>query len=415
MTDSLRWSFTAGTTGSRVTVYEREPGGVLSARCWDPSLRQGRGGMRRLSLGHRDKHKAERYAIREAAKLEEGTAELQVSRITLGRLFAEYLTHHSPTKSRTQQADDRRRAEMWTRVLGGTREPHTIRKQDLQRFEGARRSGALDARGFAVEVPDRRPLRIRPVEADINWLRWCCNWATKWEDATGRPLLRDNPVRYVPEREKNVRRPVASTDRYEAVRAVADQVLMEDRTQGGRTPCRSYLSEILDIAHGTGRRIAAICQLRAEDVRLEVSAETGPFGAIRWPAATDKQRRESTVPMAPPVRAAVLRALGERRITAGYLFPRATRADQPIDVNRARHWLRKAEQLAGLEPQQQGCWHPYRRGFATARKHLPLTDLAAAGGWKGTETLSRCYLHPDSETMLKVVMGGAQLREVRQA
>lgn len=85
-----------------------------------------------------------------------------------------------------------------------------------------------------------------------------------------------------------------------------------------------------------------------------------------------------------------------------------------MDVNRARLWLRGAETLAGLEAQEQGCWHPYRRGFATARKHLPLTDLAAAGGWKSTETLTRCYLHPDDDTMLRVVMGGAELRAVRQ-
>jgi hypothetical protein len=88
---------------------------------------------------------------------------------------------------------------------------------------------------------------------------------------------------------------------------------------------------------------------------------------------------------------------------------------KPVDTNRARLWLRTAEKLAGLPPQEQGCWHPYRRGFATARKHLGLTDLAAAGGWKGTETLTLCYLHPDADTMLRVVMGGAELREVRQA
>lgn len=45
----------------------------------------------------------------------------------------------------------------------------------------------------------------------------------------------------------------------------------------------------------------------------------------------------------------------------------------------------------------------------------PLADIAAAGGWKGTEALQRCYLHADEETMLAVVMSGAQLSEVRKA
>jgi hypothetical protein len=71
--------------------------------------------------------------------------------------------------------------------------------------------------------------------------------------------------------------------------------------------------------------------------------------------------------------------------------------------------------LAKLEPQQGSAWHAYRRGWATARKHLPLADLAAAGGWKGTEALQRCYLQADDATMLSVVMGGAALREVRKA
>jgi hypothetical protein len=41
----------------------------------------------------------------------------------------------------------------------------------------------------------------------------------------------------------------------------------------------------------------------------------------------------------------------------------------------------------------------------------PIADLAAAGGWKGTEALQRCYLHADDATMLAVVLGGADLRE----
>ena len=78
-------------------------------------------------------------------------------------------------------------------------------------------------------------------------------------------------------------------------------------------------------------------------------------------------------------------------------------------------WLRKAERLAEIEPQEGSAWHAYRRGWATARKHLPLADLAAAGGWKGTEALQRCYLHADDATMLSVVMSGAELREARKA
>jgi hypothetical protein len=37
--------------------------------------------------------------------------------------------------------------------------------------------------------------------------------------------------------------------------------------------------------------------------------------------------------------------------------------------------------------------------------------VAAAGGWKGTQTLTKCYQQPDEATMLSVVLGGAELRE----
>ena len=56
-------------------------------------------------------------------------------------------------------------------------------------------------------------------------------------------------------------------------------------------------------------------------------------------------------------------------------------------------------------------WHAYRRGWATSRKHLPDVDVAAAGGWKSTETFRRVYQQPDAETMLKVVLQAAELRE----
>jgi integrase len=165
---------------------------------------------------------------------------------------------------------------------------------------------------------------------------------------------------------------------------------------------------------GTGRRITPVCALRAEDLRL-AATPAAPHGAIHWPADTDKMGRESTVPISPTVRAALIRTLEGRGIAAGYLFPSPIDPARAVNKDLVRQWLRQAERLAELEPQQGSAWHAYRRGWATARKHLPLADIAAAGGWKGTEALQRCYLHADDETMLAVVMSGTQLREVRKA
>jgi len=66
-------------------------------------------------------------------------------------------------------------------------------------------------------------------------------------------------------------------------------------------------------------------------------------------------------------------------------------------------WLRDAEEAAGLRPLPGGIWHPYRRKWATERKHFPLVDVAAAGGWKGTQMLVKCYQQPDPDTILSVM------------
>lgn len=68
--------------------------------------------------------------------------------------------------------------------------------------------------------------------------------------------------------------------------------------------------------------------------------------------------------------------------------------------------------MAGLEKQCGGIWHPYRRGWATARKHLPIADVAAAGGWRSTDTL-KLYHQPDEQTILRVVLGAAELRQIK--
>jgi hypothetical protein len=82
-----------------------------------------------------------------------------------------------------------------------------------------------------------------------------------------------------------------------------------------------------------------------------------------------------------------------------------------VSYERCRHWLLKAEAKAQVLKQDGGSFHPYRRAWATARKHLPLPDVAAAGGWKSPAVLLRHYQQPDDETLLRVVTGGLELRE----
>lgn len=400
------WSFSTGERGGTVTVYEREPGGPLWARAFDRSSRGGKGGYVRVALRHRDQERAKTYAMEQAAKLRQGRADLLEGKVTLSRLLALYLEHRSPRKTAGEQRADQRKAEMWCRVLGPRKDPHLISLGEWERFIAARMSGTIDARGESVPTDRRRPLRARAVEENCKWLRWALNWAVHWREVDGRYLMRENPLRgFEMPVEENPNRPVATTDRYEALRAVSDGVLMDVSWDGGRQ--RSYLSELLDLAHGTGRRISAICGLRYEDLR----PDDGPYGSIRWPAATDKEGRETVAPITPRVRAALDRILRERPgIGARYLFPSPANPAEPVREDRARRWLLNGEKLAGLPKQKGSLWHAYRRGWATARKHLSLKDTAAAGGWASTETLLNCYQQPDDATMLAVVMGGVELR-----
>jgi len=247
------------------------------------------------------------------------------------------------------------------------------------------------------------------VEEDLKWLKWVLSWGTKWQTKEGQYLMRESPVRgYDIPTEKNPMRPVATQDRYEAIRGVTDQVTMEIRWNGKREEQRSYLSEIFDIANGTGRRLSAVCSLRYED--LSLSDE--PYGSIRWPADTDKMGHESTVPISPSVRAALDRIHAERPgIGAAPLFPSPGDPTKPMTRHLADKWLRKAEKLAGVESQKGSLWHAYRRKWATERKHLSDTDVAAAGGWQNSLTLRKVYQQSDAETMLQVVLSGGELRE----
>jgi integrase len=98
-------------------------------------------------------------------------------------------------------------------------------------------------------------------------------------------------------------------------------------------------------------------------------------------------------------------------VGSALLFPSPIRPDEPVNYERVRHWLTKAEAIAKVPKQQGGSFHPYRRAWATARKHLPLKDVAAAGGWKSEAVLLRHYQQPDEATLLRVVTGGVELRE----
>ncbi len=178
-----------------------------------------------------------------------------------------------------------------------------------------------------------------------------------------------------------------------------------------RRAVRSYLSELLDLVNGTGRRINAVLQLRHEDLRL---AEGGKHGAIRWPADTDKMGKAWAAPINATVRGALDRILAERPgIGRAYLFPSPRTAERPVSRDLASAWLERAETRAKVPKHDGSLWHAYRRKWACERKHLPDVDVAQAGGWSDLASLKTAYQHPDDATLYRVVSEPAELREAK--
>lgn len=401
------WRYKAGRRPFTVAVEEFEPGGILYVRMWIPEEQK----YRHRSLRHRDKQRAMAYADELTVRLREGSQDVLGGEVTIERLFRLYHEHRTPAKAKATQLEDLRRMTLFARFFGPRRRADRITLGEWEKFIAVRGRGAIDSKGQEVEQGDRRPVRTRTVQADLIWLRAVLRWGTRWRSPKGHYLLNENPVRGCDlPRERNPRRPVATEDRYEKVLAVSDEVAMQVYWSGRPEAQRSHLRELLILANGTGRRISAILRLSYADLRLK----RGPHGSIQWPAATDKMKRETLVPVSIAVRTAIDQVLRDRPGVGDLpLFPSPQDVTKPTRYELAAEWLREAEERAGLTKQDGGLWHPYRRKWATERKHLPDVDVAAAGGWLNPRTLVDLYQQPDDETLFRVVSDPTQLREVR--
>jgi hypothetical protein len=64
-----------------------------------------------------------------------------------------------------------------------------------------------------------------------------------------------------------------------------------------------------------------------------------------------------------------------------------------------RDWWERAADKATLPKGERLRWHSLRRQFATELKSVPLKDLCQLGGWKDPQTVLRCYMQADEDTM----------------
>jgi integrase len=396
------WSESVGSYGYTVTVTTRPGRPNLYLRFYDPAI----GRKRWESLKHNDRERAlEEARARAGQRLAEGHA-LATGRLTIGVLFARYERERSKHKKGTQLEDDRRRMDVWEAFLGAEREVRTIAWTDLDRFDTVRRRGELQVPWKRARVDEERPpfraLAKRPsrgtIGADIVFLQTVLNWATNTMLPDGTRLLVENPIRrYAVPKTARPRRPVATYDRFLAIHKVADQVDPQKR-----------FGSFLDLIEALGWRVSAICQLRGEDVDRRKRAGA-PFGRLHKRGNADKEGADMWIPLPEAAR----KAIDRLPVIAGWLFPAPRRKDKPWRRQHARDLLEAAEAAAELEPLEGGDFHPYRRKWATERKHLPDADVMAAGGWSDSRSLKQSYQQIDDETLLAVVTEPRKLREAK--
>lgn len=408
--------------GVRVRVFRRGDRYWLDVRLRDRP-------RQRVSADTADRAVAEAkaHALARAIAAEQilGTAP---ETLTLGQLFASYGEHKARTLTGQWKRGAETRARLFTAAWGAALPVVQVSQSFVDSYSADRRARrvappprpttATAATGEKEQEcsssASQRPLRDGALDADFRWLSSVFNWAVTHRLPSGKRLLEHNPLHDCTwPRERNVRRPIASHDRYVKTLATADAV-----DPAGR------LRLVLVLARYTGRRESAILALRASDVLLskerivralgaagmdERLADHMPDGAIRWSAESDKQGTLHITPITKIVKQELEAYVAAHpRVGDVLLFPGVTTktAARPLSRVVAARWLLRAEVLAGVPKLTGGTFHPYRRLWASERKHLADVDVAAAGGWRCTKTLA-IYQQTDPAAILAAVVNGA--------
>lgn len=393
------WSTFIEAHGIRIRLYQRTKGGNIYRE-----VRTHDGGKDRKSLRTSDQERAEELARQLAAKIARARLTgVTPQTLTLGQLRAVYKRERGPLLSDRRESEVERAFALLEEHLGESFRvadlgPHQVESYSAARLEGRVVAGGPNGGG---------KVRAGTIRKELGVLQAALNFAETYR-RNGEPLIARNPLRGVSgPAVKNPARPVASRERYDRLVAVADQL---DAAGGFRT--------MLALAWYTGRRLSAIVALRASDVLLtreqvvraladagreEYLAESWP-AAVRWAAESDKGGVESIIPIPGVLRETLATYLRDRALVGrALLFPAPRDRTKPVSKETAYYWLRRAEEKAELPHQRRGGWHAFRRAWATARKHMPLQDVMAAGGWKDPAALQEAYQHADAETIRAVM------------
>ncbi len=401
LTKAGAWTCSLGDRGLRVRLFQKRKCGTFHRAVWIPSVGED---QRPLGTDNRDEAlRLGRLLLAELLKGEEKSAPREP--LTLGRLWRRYSSECAEflDNSERTREDSEARARVLLGYFGDDFQVADLSRDRQRAYERTRLAGGI----VVVKGDDtlRTPkTRARSAEADVALLHTMLQWATTVRLPSGQFLLDRNPLAGVKRiREKNKKQPVATWERYEATVA-AMQRLRADSDSDDERLRWVRMEFALFIAERTGKRLGSIRQLRWEDFGFERHI-------VYWRAEADKKGYKWEVPMPADFFEAVKAFRREIGAVAGFVFAAPNAADGIMDRHLFDKWLSVAEKKAKLQKLDGSLWHAYRRKWAIERKHLPLKDVAAAGGWKDVSTLLEVYQQSDEESVLAVTSVTVKLRE----
>ncbi len=368
--------YRTGGYGTTVIVVQR-PKGSLALRFTKIDGKQ-----TDKALGHLDEKRAKQQAralSRELAKRRASNSGAPAARagLTLSELFARYTIEVSRHKKGDQPAEDERRRTIWQSVLGPDRRVTSITPADVKSFIARRSAGQIVVDGIEL----KKKVKPRTVDADVVFLQSVCNWAV---DAR---LVDLSPIQGAKRPDVGSQlRPIATHADYLAMQAVTARV-------------HPRLPLLLACARYLGWRVDGILHIDGFDLD-RAKAEHAPFGRLRKNWMHDKEGVDMWVPIPQALRQAFDDAgvLGQ-----GWVFTSPKKAGKPMSRYHARDLFQRAEELTKVTRLVGGMWHPYRRLWATERKHLPTPDVAAAAGWRDQRTVQK-YQQTDPATISAVML-----------
>lgn len=383
-----KWRRSLGNRGCRVTLFERTKGGGFHRSVWLPGV-----GVDRRALGTADKVEAEKLGKELLAALLRDEAVVRDTASPLGELWDRYKAEcpaYLDNQPRTRKEDSAHIAIVLA-FFGADSNVRHFTEADVRAFIAKRMAGGIEL----GDGEKTNPVRARSAEVEVRLLKTVLRWATTVRIRGGQRLLASNPLEGVRGvREKNPKRPVATWERFVATREAFQRFA---HIYNGNCGHWVRMELALVLAEASGRRIGSIRQLRWDD--FDFSAAT-----VHWRADADKKRMDWTVPLP----STLLDEIKRYRVKlggafGGLVFPSKVDPTLPMPREVFQKALQQAEEHAALPKLDGSLWHAYRRKWASERKHLSVTDVAAAGGWKGTDTLLSCYQQADRETMLAVM------------